>query len=514
MLALQNEAHHFTRGLPWSTMEIELKFQVPAARREALLRAVSTTTARRTRLQAVYFDTPALALAQAGLALRLRKEGRAWVQALKGRDGLMSRLEHEVPLPAQAGVPALDVQRHAGTPAGSALAVVLAAQPGGAGELRPLYRTDVMRLHRLVRHGGAVLELAYDRGHLLAGERRQVIDEVEFELKSGDPAALVALALRWVQRFGLWWDVRPKSEQGVRLALGREQVPAVKAQAPAWHRDQTTPRQALTAALQAALAQALPNAAELASQRGQTEHLHQLRVALRRLRAALRMFAPWSGDAEAALALEAAWREPFAVLGAARDSDVLAQTLQPRLQAAGAPAFDWPQSPPDAGPGDCVRGLGFNTLLLQTLAFTLRPAPPEAAAPELGAAARKLLRPAWRRLLREADGFASADIAARHRLRKRLKRLRYAVEFLLPLFRRKPARRQLRAMGAALGALGELNDLEVALALCRTLAVAQPQAWFAIGWLSAQRELALAQAISRLHALHDAPRAWQGKPSP
>ncbi len=497
-------------------MEIEIKFQVPEARRAALQRALATATAQRTRLQAVYFDTPALALARAGLALRLRKEGRAWVQTLKGRDGLMSRLEHEVAVPAKAAVPALDVARHAGTPAGDALAAVLAALPEGAAALQALYRTDVTRLHRLVRHGGAVIELAYDRGYLLAGEvgqeRRQVVDEIEFELKSGEPAALVALAQRWVQRFSLWWDVRPKSEQGVRLALGHEQVPAVKAQGTGWPPRATTPQQALVAALQSALAQALPNAAELACGRGQAEHLHQLRVALRRLRAALRSFAPWSGDAQAALALEAAWREPFAVLGATRDADVLAQALKPRLQAAGAPAFEWPAPPAAQAPGECVRSLAFNTLLLQTLAHTLRTPAPDTAAPDLRAAARALLQPIWRRLLRDADGFAQADTEARHRLRKRLKRLRYTMEFLLPLFPKKARQRQLQAIGAALGALGDFNDLEVALASCRALAETQPPAWFAVGWLSAQREQALAKAASSLQALHAAPRAWKGKP--
>ena len=62
--------------------ETELKFQVPPARREALQRAIATATARTTRLQAVYADTADHRLAANGLALRLRKEGRVWVQTL------------------------------------------------------------------------------------------------------------------------------------------------------------------------------------------------------------------------------------------------------------------------------------------------------------------------------------------------------------------------------------------------------------------------------------------------
>ncbi|MBC7938411.1 MAG: CYTH domain-containing protein [Chitinophagaceae bacterium] len=89
--------------------ETELKFQVPPPRRAALRRAVATSTAQTTRLQAVYADTADHRLAAAGLALRLRKEGTRWVQTLKGRgDGLMQRLEHEVPLPPQRGQPRID----------------------------------------------------------------------------------------------------------------------------------------------------------------------------------------------------------------------------------------------------------------------------------------------------------------------------------------------------------------------------------------------------------------------
>ncbi len=86
-------------------IETELKFQVPRGQRGLLRQAVATATAATTRLQAVYADTAGLHLAAAGMALRLRKEGRVWVQTLKGRgDGLASRFEHEVVLTGMHGV--------------------------------------------------------------------------------------------------------------------------------------------------------------------------------------------------------------------------------------------------------------------------------------------------------------------------------------------------------------------------------------------------------------------------
>ena len=63
--------------------EIELKLQVPQGALPAVEQAVAVGQARRQRLQAVYFDTADRRLGAAGLALRLRKEGRRWVQTLK-----------------------------------------------------------------------------------------------------------------------------------------------------------------------------------------------------------------------------------------------------------------------------------------------------------------------------------------------------------------------------------------------------------------------------------------------
>lgn len=495
-------------------METELKFQIPPTRSAALRRAVTTASARTVRLQALYADTADQRLAAAGLALRLRKEGRVWVQTLKGRgDGLMRRLEHEVRLPPQRGVPVLDPQRHAGTPVGELLAVALAQPLEGNAELRTLYQTDIRRLHRRVRHGGALIEIACDHGRIVADGRSVAVDEIEFELVNGPPAALPALAARWAARFGLWWDVRTKSERGFRLALGRDQVPAVKANAAALPAGAGL-HQAWCTVLQSALAQALPNAAEIAAGTDAPEHLHQLRVALRRLRSALRWFAGWSGDAEAAHALETDWREPFGRLGAARDSDVLVHSLQPALQAAGAPPFDWPAAALDGGPGEVVRGGDFTTLLLRTLALSLacEPAADDGGAPALQESARRVLRRAWRRVLHDSHGFAEASVEEQHRTRKRLKRFRYGLEFLLPLLPRKPALRLHRAVCAALDALGHLNDLHTAEARLRACAESDARAWFAVGWAVASQPAAQAHAavaLQRMARLADKPLPWR-----
>lgn len=489
-----------------------MKFQVPPERRAALRRAVATARVERTRLQAVYADTPDHRLAAAGLALRLRKEGRTWVQTLKGRgDGLMQRIEHEVRLPVQAGVPALDRARHAGTPAGALLDTAL----GADAVLAPLYRTDIQRLHRRVRHAGAVIEIAYDVGRIHAGDQSLPVDEIEFELISGPAGALSALAARWVQRHGLWWDVRTKSERGFRLALGLQQVPAVKAAAVTWPVDADC-HSAWQAMLSAALGHALPNAAEIAAGTGRPEHLHQLRVSLRRLRTALSLFAGWSGQPDDVLALEARWATVFASLGAVRDADVMTGTLGPQLAAAGAPPSQRPAPVPADDTGRLVRQDTFTLLLLQTLGLAVAGPVTQAAggadgstAAPLPDAARQVLKKAWQRARADARQFENGPDELRHRARKRLKRLRYALEFVAPVLPRKPMRAMQRALADALEALGRLNDLQVAAAHLRQQADPEPATWFALGWLAAARGPALGDALASLKQLDKAPRVWR-----
>ena len=270
-------------------METELKFQVPPAARAALLAAMKRGPTRTTRLQAVYAETADRRLAAHGMALRLRQEGRTWVQTLKGRgDGLMNRLEHEVPLPRQRGMPALDVQRHAGTAVGDRLMALLDGEA-----LQPLYRTDIRRLHGIAQCQGLRVEVAYDRGWLLAdggpGEatapRRLAVDEIELELLSGPPPLLVGYAITGVVHHGLWWDCRTKSERGMRLALGMDRVPATVAAARRPVRSFT----GWQAAVADALSHALPNAAEIANGLGSADHARELGLALKRLQAVLRM---------------------------------------------------------------------------------------------------------------------------------------------------------------------------------------------------------------------------------
>ncbi|WP_077033624.1 CHAD domain-containing protein [Pelomonas sp. KK5] len=208
------------------------------------------------------------------------------------------------------------------------------------------------------------------------------------------------------------------------------------------------------------------------------EAVHRLRIGIRRLRSALKLF----GDGGPQLA---GWDEALAaqarMLGRARDRDVLEQELLPQLKALGCPPLALP--PLREEPGAGLRSRKFARLLRDLLGFANTPS--MEAGSEL---VRARLKKFERRLRREAAGFATADEPARHRLRKRLKRLRYGIELA------GVRKRRLAGMKTLQDALGRYNDMHQALLLFRSLQP-QPGAWFATGWATARREELLRDAL-------------------
>jgi triphosphatase len=487
-----------------SSTEIEIKLEIPPEALAAVRRAVCTARVQRTALQALYFDALDRRLSKDRMALRLRKEGTQWVQTLKaaGSHGML-RLEHNVLVTGEGpDAPEVDPQRHAGTAVGERL---LALLQGAA--LQVQYRTEVLRSHRVVKRAGVAIELALDQGFIEAGSQRWPVCELELELLQGQPEALVEEARRWVTRHGLWLDVRSKAERGERLARGRLQAPATKARALALSPEASAPA-ALRAVIANTLQQILPNASEIAAGTYRDEQVHQLRVGLRRLRTALRFFEGWCDEVDPAWA--PALAEVFGQLGGVRDRAALTQALAPGLQAAGAPLVALPASVDPLDPVSLLRAPGFSMLCLALQAHAMSPVRvAEGAAPlPLRRLCRQRLRRWYQQVLRDVPAYATLDEPSQHRLRKRLKRLRYATEFCAALFPAQQVKRFLAAVAPVQETLGHFNDLCVAIPLYRQAAAQSPEAWFAVGWLSAQREQALAACVSALQPLASVRPAW------
>ncbi|MEL6198219.1 MAG: CYTH domain-containing protein, partial [Pseudomonadota bacterium] len=147
---------------------------VPALRRR--IGALDTEKPRSRKLRTIYLDTAGAGLAKAGHALRLRLEARRWTQTVKTAREMEAGLSKtdEINTPASGG--RIDL---------AALPAAVRAEIERAADglpLAPVYETVVTRTTWQLRHAGATVEVALDRGEIVAGERRATLDELELEL--------------------------------------------------------------------------------------------------------------------------------------------------------------------------------------------------------------------------------------------------------------------------------------------------------------------------------------------
>ena len=510
-------------------MEVEIKFQIPADRLDDVEVDLRLAPVTRTRLRARYFDTAHGALASHKVVLRLRQEGRKWVQTAKATGlGPLDRLEHNADVKDVRGaaIAVPDVQRHADTPVGKLLAEVLAQ----AGEpLVEVYATDIWRLVRRDQEGLTRIELALDMGRVLVpvqGSRKprvKRICELELELLDGPVQGLIDAAHRWSQRHGLWLSTISKAAQGERLLAGVDGIPATKATPPVYpdaSASRPDGREVQQAVLTSCLAQVLPNASEIAAGSQVSEHIHQARVGLRRLRTALRELAPLAPG------FDPAWQEPlsavFQALGARRDGETVLLGVASRLEEAGGPPVVLAGDRSAAlSPVEAVQAAPFQAVLVALIGFvsghidgdtadaaTARTGAQGLAPDQTRRRLRARLRKLHARTVHDGKDFESLSPDLQHAVRKRLKRLRYLVEFVAPLFKDEKVRRYLAHLEPAQDALGQFNDHIVALQAYRDAVANDPRAWFAIGWLSARQTVDAHRCMKALGRIDQAPKFW------
>lgn len=489
--------------------ELELKFQVPPELRAALTRELQRHGGRRTHLLARYFDTPEGLLGAHAISLRVRHEGRRWVQTLKAAGkNAVHRLEHEVVLRVPAGTePALGLARHDGTPAGDLLRSVLKGMPETA--LVERFATDMTRLAARLNTPGATIEAALDIGAVRAGDREAPVCELELELVEGDIAALFELAAAWRTHGGLWLDTRSKARRGADQAEGRDHGPPVNARPPVLTSDMSG-HAVVVAAVNAALDQVLANASEVGAGSDDEEHVHQLRVGLRRLRTALRELGPL------AQGVDPAWEErladTFGRLGAIRDDDTVANAVRPLLERANAPRLRWTPRTGNADAASIVRDDAFQDTMLALLRWTLADPPanaPGTSAAEARAHVEQRLSALHRQVAKGGRRFPDLPTEEQHRVRKRLKRLRYVSELVSSWWPDKAVRRYLKRLAPAQDALGHHNDVVVATDCFLADAQAEPSAYFAAGYLRAQQEQTATEAHVALMNIKQARRFWK-----
>ncbi|MDX2143239.1 MAG: CHAD domain-containing protein [Rhodospirillaceae bacterium] len=497
-----------------SNEETELKLRLARAALPAALKAltrISGTPARKNHLMAVYYDTARLRLTKSGYALRVRAEGRDFIQTLKREATGDALVRDEWSKPVAMQKPDLT-----GGAAARKIRRIISSDP-----LRAMFRVNITRhIFELGGKSGAEIEASIDTGEIKTPDgRREPVTEIELELKSGNPIALYRAALEISRRVEISLEPRSKSARGFafhghRLSIARLDPPVF------------TLDEALGTALQRTgrryFAQYVANIPLMLE--GEPDAAHAMRVAVRRLRSAVSAAKPFLPDG-AADKWNARLRKIQRALGELRDLDVLTSQVSggqkqrskqdkgrgqlsawmgKRRQAALAKARKTVLSPSQTrawlGIMEWFEQLGGAVRPTARLATPLRLAVP--------AIFDRLMKRARKRG-RKADEQSPTQL---HRLRIACKKLRYGLELFGSPY---PARQVSGVLAPVKGlqnSLGALNDAVVARSYL--LAVSGKQAHArdtkaSLSRMDRRSEAAMADAVRQLERLRKAEKFWR-----
>lgn len=480
--------------------EVELKLLADEGFDDAVLlqnlESVAQVGSAKTGIQRdVYVDTARDELRAAGLSARIRHKGEQREVEVK-------------PVPID---PALVMRRAefgrtvaSGEDPLAVLSALLRSEIGLPlqSELEPRFELSTERTRRrieLAHDGGPggpiVVELAVDRVSVAGADGEGRFVEVELETLEGGPHGLEELYARARATPGL-------SPSGISKAVRARTIldlPGYEYRAPAPSFERKTPIVEVARAI-GAQQLALIQSYEPGTRVGvDTEHLHKMRVATRRLRTALRVFRK---------ALPASERQPLGdelkwlarLLGEVRDLDVHLLALPDwRARFGRDPERGWDEleqlltARRNGARQRLLQGLGSRryAALLERASelFAPREGEGDVDSTPVGKAAVKIL---GKRVTRFEDAVArfrkTHDPEDAHQLRIVAKRLRYAAEFLRPILTRK-TRERIKKLSSFQDELGSFQDAVQAGLLARqlageTLPAEAPEAAFALGMLA------------------------------
>lgn len=450
------------------SQEIELKLSLPAHALAALRRhpliSAAPRVGRAVTLDNTYYDTAELTLKAHKVAVRTRRQGRKWLQTVKcaavSSGGLSHRPEWEGPYGGAFDFSAVD---------DADTAKLLARHHS---RLEPVFTTRFRReTHRYTPREGVDILLMIDAGQVLARTRETPICELELELVEGSPLDLLELACTLARDLPLIPNDVSKAERGYRLFLDQPELPARSV--PSLLKPGEDVLDAFGKLAFGCLRQWQANAHAIAEGRDGPEFVHQLRVALRRLRSLLRLFAPALPDGFAA-EWNARLRDNANLMGEARNLDVLHDELlapvcadelvDEKTDIAGLLVLA--RAARDGARRTALNNLHASSQGLLILEFTAalhRLAQQGGPHPEpIKRFAATQLRRLRKRARRRFEACAELEPTTLHALRIAMKQLRYGTEFFAPLCRRKALESYLASLGKVQAVLGFLNDIDIA----------------------------------------------------
>ena len=504
--------------------EIRLKLTIEphdVHRLAQYLERFSAGDPRKQTVSSVYFDTPGLALHKGGLSLRICGTGKRPTQIIQRAGaqavGLFDSGKWECDI--RGSQPDLSKARR------TALEPLLNGK--SREELRPVFETRIRSTIYQFEWAGSRFEATLDQGVIDSGKRRASLAQLDLKLAHGEYSRLFGLTKALGEIAPIHLCI--KSEADLGYALVRNDRSALEVAATV-HVSRTLSTEAAFRVIGCAcLRQLLAN--EIHMLAGNGEALHQMRVGLRRLRAAMSVFSEIVSDRHSQR-IKAELRWIAAALGPARDLDVfLTEVLIPlRQQHGNEPGviaicrdFEHRRANAYEDAVAAVRSRRFRSLALDALGW-IETGPWAESDDELlrlrreqsiaNHAAEEIAR-RRRKLRMRGKTLQQLGGAERHRLRIRAKKARYAIEFFADLFTQERQGKRRRAALSALkdlqGALGSLNDIAAREALTSHIVTSRPSASrkasgvakaFAAGMIFGAEQAHVAQLLNAAERAH------------
>jgi inorganic triphosphatase YgiF len=428
----------------------------------------------RQRITTTYYDTPDKILAKHGACLSIRRAGEELVQTVTCRDddavnASLSRWEGR----CQEDKPDLALFNR--TPAAKQMPSSLVTN---------LQKTLVMEIGRTTRSlkldHAAVADATLDEGRITAGDTVVRLRELEWKLRSGTAGPLYRLALELHAQAPLTIAVESEEARGYRLATGI--APASEKASDIVLAPDIIAGEGLRQLIESALGHLLLN--QPAALAGVIEGVHQMRVAIRRLRAILVLFEPYL-EAHAAGRFEEELGRVGQVFGHARDWDVFCTEILPIafapsdvcgwLHLLKEPATVCRKAAHAAFQQECTSPR-FTALVLGMAAWVedsrlnASILGDEALSRPLIHLAPKLLNRLADKVDRRGQHIENRSEEELHALRKAFKKLRYGTEFVESVFFHQNEKHFQKCCTRLQEILGTINDAANAEVLAQSLA--------------------------------------------
>jgi inorganic triphosphatase YgiF len=487
------------------SIEIELKLQITpkTAKKIASHPLLSELKSQKFRLLNTYFDTPSLELHNRKIAMRFRKKGEQWLLTVKSAEpacgGLAMRSEWET-----TGTPGIFDFSHVDNPS------LRNFLNESSKTLEPIFTTDFRRQIWHIPFGESLIEMAIDRGTVESRGKTTPLCEIELELVSGKVADIFALTRALQKDHELCPAITSKAERGYKLYLD-EPLISFRAK-PALINSQMMPVEAFRSIALGCLEHFQRN--ELGLQiNGAPEFVHQARVALRRLRSAIKLFSPVLPP-EFVSAYGKTWQTLAGALGDARNWDVFLDETLPPIQSAFPDNRDTHYLRSAAkrrakiARRAVTRVLSINeyprlliefTAAIYALSDTLPLPLTEFAEQQVSSLAKRAKKLAIRH-----DSLTPDE---RHAMRISFKKLRYSLEFFAPLLPPKHLTPYLAALTQLQDELGLINDHVTAEALLKDALAKRPPGPIH-GWVAGRHNLLIKELPESLDTWLSQRKCW------